>query len=221
MLCSETTENSEECQVSVRNLKSMFESGNGNNVRNIGNTDSRTSLGSNEASRVPFQRQRSKSESESLAQQSQKPKSVLSKKGKNSDRLNKPRKSVTFCTNVCLVEAGDDWLGGVIQTGYQSDEEEGPDSQQISTRRTDDTDSSTSDSPVEMIGDSGCILCHKQGVEQGQNYCSKCTYYMSKFAPSRWHTYKVFALVKEVKDKKWYFLTDIESLNSKCPLLTA
>lgn len=201
VLCSEATENGDECQVSVRDLKSRFESTPGNdrkdnNVndnrgKNPGVVDSRTNVsqssGSSESGRVPFQRQRSKSESESLAQQPQKPKSVLAKKGKNSDRLNKPRKSVTFSTNVCSVEAADDWLmtsDHVTEAGYQSDEE-GPDARQISAGRTDDTDSSTSDSPVEIIGDNACILCHKQGVEQGQNYCSKCTYYLSQFAPSR------------------------------------
>lgn len=197
VLCSETTEPGEECTVSVRDLKSRFESNDGKNScsdlrgRNPVLPDSRTnasqSSGPSESGRVPFQRQRSKSESESQAQQPQKPKSVLAKKGKNSDRLNKPRKSVTFSTNVCLVEAADDWSvtgDHLNEAGYQSDEE-GPDSRPISAGRSDDTDSSTSDSPVEIIGDNACMLCHKQGVEQGQNYCSKCTYYMSKFAPSR------------------------------------
>lgn len=195
VLCSETSENSEASQVSVRDLKSRFESSNNTDVKRESSTDSRgkpvgfpesrgsfTGSQSSDTGRVPFQRQRSKSESESQAQQTQKPKSVLAKKGKNGDRLNKPRKSVTFSTNVCLVEAADAW-DSEHMAGYQSDEE-GLETRQISERRTEDTDSSTSDSPVEIIGDSACMLCHKQGVEQGQHYCNKCTYYMNQFAPS-------------------------------------
>lgn len=197
VLCSEGTEDGSEPQVSVRDLKSRFESNKAaRNDTNSETNDSRFSRSNSQygnssaMGRVPFQRQRSKSESESQAQEPRKPKSVLSKKGKNEDRLNKPRKSVTFSTNVCLVEAADDWgivSDHVIQAGYQSDEEGvGPNgSRQISEHRAEDTDSSTSNSPVEILGEGACMLCHKQGVEAGQSYCSKCTYYMSKFAPSR------------------------------------
>jgi len=124
-----------------------------------------------------IQRQRSKSESESRALESQKPKSVLSKKPKTGERLNKPRKSVTFNTDVHMLEVTD--TEDCVSQGSRS-----KDSILPGSRSREDTDSSSSSSPVEIVGDRACMLCHKQGVEVGHNYCDKCTYYMSKFTPT-------------------------------------
>ena len=163
--------------VSVRDLKSRFEQKDVNtdsqissknstsNVHpNLGRVNSEQVHGSMQITQPQkIQRQRSKSESESKPEL--KPKSVLSKKGKYGEKLNKPRKSVTFSVDVCE-DAGtsSNGVGG--------------------TARRDDEDSSSSASPVEIVGDQACMLCHKLGVELGQSYCEKCTYYMSKFAPS-------------------------------------
>ncbi|XP_053393052.1 uncharacterized protein LOC123564454 isoform X3 [Mercenaria mercenaria] len=204
VLCPDSNEGDEHRPVSVRALTSRFESAtvssdsktdnqSVNCVQNV-NSNSHSQLGPvnsvpvdpNGTSRVTLQRQRSKSESESLAQQPQRPKSVLAKKGKNSDRLNKPRKSVTFSEDICLVSAADGSFGimgngnQMTYAGYQGDDKV---TSQISYRKNEETDSSTSDSPVEVIGEGACTLCHKQGVEIGQNYCAKCTYYMSRFTP--------------------------------------
>ena len=129
------------------------------------------------------QRQRSKSESEFLASKLSKPKSVLAKKNKSS--ANKPRKSVTFSANICLVAAMDDWQpledDHVTQAGYQSDEE---DRMERFRGTHEEEDSSTSaDSPIEILGEGACTLCHKKGVQAGQSYCDKCTFYMSRFQP--------------------------------------
>lgn len=203
VLCPDSTESDEHKPVSVRALTSRFESATVSNdsrtencsAKSVQNSESASQLGlvktlvdPYENSRVTLQRQRSKSESESLAvpDQPPRPKSVLAKKGKSSDRLNKPRKSVTFSEDICLVSAADNtWgvLGGgnnMAGSIYQSDNK----LSQISYRKTEDTDSSASDSPVDVVvGEGACTLCHKQGVEIGQSYCAKCTYYMSRFTP--------------------------------------
>ena len=129
------------------------------------------------------QRHRSKSESDFLASSKpSKPKSVLAKKNKSN--ANKPRKSVTFSANVCLVAASDGWHpesgDHVTEAGYQSDEEGCTER----LRNREEEDSSTSaDSPIEMLGEGACTLCHKKGVQEGQNYCDKCSFYLSRFQP--------------------------------------
>ncbi|XP_060584859.1 uncharacterized protein LOC132740839 isoform X2 [Ruditapes philippinarum] len=206
VLCPDTSEGDEHQPVSVRALTSRFESA---KVTTDGNrTDSQTvhsvqnmvnnqhsqlgivnsvPIDPRETARVPLQRQRSKSESESLSEQPPRPKSALSKRSKNSDKLNKPRKSVTFSADICLVSAVDGNFGTLGNgnqmtfSGYQSDDRL---SSQISCRKgNEDTDSSTSNSPVEVIGEGACTLCHKLGVELGSSYCAKCTFYMSRFTP--------------------------------------
>lgn len=192
VLFPEAGEESAQRPVSVRALTSRFECAttvSDSNNENVGmscvqhNTSctpprqSSAVVDPHEAARVMLHRQRSKSESESLAEQAQRPKSVLAKRSKNYNRLNKPRKSVTFSADICLAAEG-----GWATTG-NSNEEGHVMVPQISGRKTEDTDSSTSDFPVEVFGEGACTLCHKQGVETGQSYCAKCTYYMSKFTP--------------------------------------
>ncbi|WAQ96336.1 hypothetical protein MAR_029026 [Mya arenaria] len=182
--------------VSVRDLKSRFEStrindtqdwssdSQGKAVNGSGSSGSNSNVGHVrpettaplQKPQVAFQRQRSKSESESKAQMPQKPKSVLAKKNKGGDRLSKPRKSVTFNTSVCLVEATGEW------NSIHGDHDNDVDTESERRGMHDDTDSTSSGSPV--VGDLACILCHKQGVEAGQAYCPKCTYYMQKYTPT-------------------------------------
>ncbi|KAL4239972.1 Protoheme IX farnesyltransferase [Mactra antiquata] len=206
VLCPEPNESEEDRQVSVKALTSRFETVNvisenknedsrtrsvhGNNFNVHPHLTHNTSVPSNiqHPSHVPFQRQRSKSESESIAQQPQRPKSVLSKKCRNSDRMKKPRKSVTFSDNVCLVAAANDFgiMGNpVTQSGYQSDGEghNRDIMSRISSQKGDDMDSSSSNSPVEVIGEGACTLCHKKGVELGHNYCINCSNYLNRFTP--------------------------------------
>ena len=200
MLCSDTSEGEGHQPVSVRALTSRFESATVSNdstrtdgqaapgVQNIHNNQ-HLQLGpvnsvpgdSREVSRIPLHRQRSKSESESLAEQPARPKSALAKKCKNNDRLNKPRKSVTFSADICLVSAAENGNHTTLSSGYHSDDKL---SSQISCRKgSEETDSSSSNSPVEVIGEGACTLCHKLGVEMGSNYCAKCTFYMNRFTP--------------------------------------
>lgn len=208
VLCTESNEPDEGRAVSVRALTSRFESANVsgenrnedqrtrsvqmNNVNSHPHLTHNNSVPSNlqQPSRVPLQRQRSKSESESLVQQPPRPKSVLAKKCKNSERLNKPRKSVTFSDNICLVAAAHEFgtVGNsnhVTQSGYQSDEEGRSRDMmsRISSQKVEDTDSSTSDSPVEIVGEGACTLCHKKGVELGHHYCINCSNYLNRFDP--------------------------------------
>ena len=132
---------------------------------------------------ILHQRQRSKSESEFLAPKPSKPKSVLAKKNKHN--VSKPRKSVTFSANVCLVAAVDSWHPSnddhVTEAGYQSDEE-GTIYRPRDSHEEEDS-STSADSPIEHLGEGACTLCHKKGVQEGQSYCDKCTFYMSRFQP--------------------------------------
>ena len=210
VLCSETDE-TDSRPVSVRDLASRFESSgisDGNTAPVSGVNRSQdvvcekqtqdTSVNShcklvtsNSATEFSSamgnmaQRHRSKSESDFLAPKPSKPKSVLSKKNK-VNTSSKPRKSVTFSNNICLVEATDDWHSlanndHVTEAGYQSDEEGGV---ERSRRSNEEEDSSTSaDSPTEILGEGACTLCHKKGVQGGQSYCDKCNFYMSRFQP--------------------------------------
>lgn len=193
VLCTETSEGDREPLISVRDLKSRFETTTIRDTKDsgaadrippssdrshlaIGQTSSVGSVQSRTQSKVfAMQRQRSKSESESLERESQQPKSVLSKKDKTGDRLNKPRKSVTFSTNVCLVEASDDWEGG-----FHGDQELG-----VGAGHPEEVDSSSSSSPVDMDDERACMLCHKHGIEVGTNYCTKCSFYMNQFQPTK------------------------------------
>lgn len=205
MLCSETEE-ADSKPVSVRDLASRFESSgisDGNKAPvnrsqdlvcekqtpdtivnshcKLGPSNSATDFSS--AMDVMHQRHRSKSESDFLASKPSKPKSVLAKKNKGNS--SKPRKSVTFSANICLVEAVDNWSLGDddngTEAGYQSDEEG---CMEKSRGMPEEEDSSTSaDSPVEILGEGACTLCHKKGVQEGQSYCDKCNFYMSRFQP--------------------------------------
>ncbi|KAL3876171.1 hypothetical protein ACJMK2_034042 [Sinanodonta woodiana] len=132
-------------------------------------------------------RQRSKSESENVRAKP-KPKSVLAKRNKKCE--DRPRKSVTFSDNIAMIAAADSWESAIaaqMTSGYISDEEDGVHKLPLRGARCDDEldDDDSSGSPVEVVGDSACSLCHKKGVEFGQSYCAKCTLYMSRFMPSR------------------------------------
>ena len=154
-----------------------------NSHSKLGPSNSATEISS--AVGIMHLRHRSKSESDFLAPKPSKPKSVLAKKNKVNVG-SKPRKSVTFSNNICLVEATDDWHSfdnhdHVTEAGYQSDEEG---CVERSRGSNEEEDSSTSaDSPIEILGEGACTLCHKKGVQGGQSYCDKCNFYMSRFQP--------------------------------------
>lgn len=156
---------------SVRDLRSRFE--------NVTIYPNQTPLGSQLAPSESFLRQRSQSESSSLAA--------------NATELRiKLKKCVTFSDNISLIAASEsDFMPPMSTfTGQPGTpclvNGSGRPSTPflVNSKEKDEEEELSDESPVDTNAPNVCALCHKNGVQFGEQYCIKCRLYMNRFKSS-------------------------------------